>query len=140
MLQGVFVGYRRSGDYLVVDADAYRNSYQHNSTYVHRAKEIFFDPNKLKFPIKDGSIQSLPEHKAEAQVDETTTTQWEHVGQQPAPSAGPEIQNAPSSAGVPNEPHPADEWIDRPHVLIRKHNTPRLSLFQPGETQDCPIP
>ena len=101
---------------------------------------MFFGPNKFTHPIKDGSIQSLPGHKSEAQVDETATTQWEHVGQQPAPSAGPEIQNVPSSAGVPNEPHPADEWIDRPHVLIRKHNTPRLSLFQPGETQDCPIP
>ena len=44
MLQGVFVGYhfhsggQWSGDYLVVDADAYRKSYERNSTYVHRVK------------------------------------------------------------------------------------------------------
>ncbi len=70
MAPGVFIGYhlraggRWSGDYLVLDAEAYRKRMEGASVPTHRIKEIHFG-DSMRFPVKDGAIESLPEEVRE---------------------------------------------------------------------------
>ena len=69
-LQGIFLWYhlnsggRWSGDYLVVDAAAYQNIFEGARIPVHRVKDTA-TLVPTKFPVKDGTIESLPEEVSE---------------------------------------------------------------------------
>ncbi len=66
MIPGIFVGYhfhsgsRWSGDYLVLDSEAYQTSIDGANLPVHRTREIHLGKT-LRFPVKDGHIEFLPE-------------------------------------------------------------------------------
>ena len=66
-LPGVFMGYharhggRWFGDYSVIDAAAYGSATDKRGVYVHRVKEII-KPDRISFPIKDGSIKQSEHH------------------------------------------------------------------------------
>ena len=65
MVPGIFIGYhlhaggRWSGDYLVLDAEAYRKRMEGANIPIHRIKEIHLG-DSMRFPVKDGTIESLP--------------------------------------------------------------------------------
>ena len=71
MLPAIFVGYhlhsggRWSGDYLVIDATAYQKRLDGSRIPVHRVKELYYS-SPAKFPVQDGTIESLPEEVSEA--------------------------------------------------------------------------
>ena len=59
---GIFIGYHMhngglwSGDYLVVDAEAFTSTPSSRTAYVHRVKEITHH-GEVKFPVKDGTLK-----------------------------------------------------------------------------------
>ena len=71
MVQGIFMGYylhhgcHWSGDYMVIDVSAYRGRLLGSNVPMHRVKEVHISGSPV-FPIKDGTIESLPEETAEA--------------------------------------------------------------------------
>ncbi len=143
MLPVIFVGYhlhsggRWSGDYLLVDAAAYQKRLDGSRIPVHRVKEIHY-VGPATFPIKDGTIESLPEEAAEAAVPLGETPSvlehalpggWDHILAEVPPagtrdSADDELK---------------DVWEDRPFMIVRIHNLPRRAMFD-ITTCDDPLP
>ena len=66
-----------SGDYYVVDAEAFTTSTDTQRAYVHRVKEIMQD-GELTFPVKDGILLPAdPVERACARVERDTVLQPE---------------------------------------------------------------
>ena len=112
MLPAIFVGYhlhsggRWSGDYLVIDAAAYQKRLDGSRIPVHRVKELHYS-GPAKFPVKDGTIESLPEEVAEAAnalgetpsiIEQSLPGKWDHI-----------LSDTPP-VGTQAEPHSDLRW------------------------------
>ena len=80
---GIFMGHHShnggewSGDYYVVDAEAFAVSPDTQRAYVHRVKEIMHG-GKIVFPVKDGVLLPAdPIDRANAKVEGDTVLQGE---------------------------------------------------------------
>jgi hypothetical protein len=90
-------GHKRSGDYLVVDAEGLSNSVDGKHLHVHRVKDIDA-PWLLSFPMKDGEITRLgpPPVVLGSDVEASfPAARADNAGGDPAPSGtnGPEVED-----------------------------------------------
>jgi len=107
-LHGIFAGYhlhaggRWSGDYLIIDAANYRKRLAGSRIPVYRIKEVT-PVTPLKSPVKDGTIESLPEEVEETKVplghvpsivEQARPGEWDHIPVDSVPG-GPRRKRTP---------------------------------------------
>ena len=117
-------GGKWSGDYFVMDWNAFKNATSHVDAYVHRTREVVLQ-KPLKFPVKTGELRNEdpilnPQQPPLADVEDQDEV----------------VPRVDEVDGVEHGPEVQDSWERRGMYITRINRVPRRDMFIPTDAGD----